>query len=387
MTQLKAAGMQSKFMSFNFSENQWGEKYIEEINRTDFTNTRSTDFFKQIFDFNLQEENCLFIVSGSDSGLLLPWLHKQKIGRGSRLTVIELDEIYALVAPAYRGLLNDDEPDKAGVSKPLITLHKLSTWQDDIFDGSDHAWIRGGTVRILESNASSADYSRLYASMHRAISKATEHRVTEVSTSLNREIFSKMQFRNAVDSIEPLKVNLAIGQGKTAIVLGGGPSLDLHLDWIKQHRDKIFILAVSRIANKLLKEELKPDLVVSVDPQDISYEVSKQSVLWTDVPLVYNYHVSAKLLQQWQGPAFYMGRRLPWHGNKQLIDCVPASGPTVSHAAVIIASHLGFSQVLMTGVDLCFSVSASTHADDSPEQMIQRMPTLCNAQVKTYNGG
>ena len=80
-----------------------------------------------------------------------------------------------------------------------------------------------------------------------------------------------------------------------------------------------------------------------------------------------------------------MGRRLPWHGSEQVADCIPASGPTVSHTAVNVASNLGFSQILMTGVDLCYSASASSHADDSPEQLIQRMPSLCNAQVKTYN--
>ena len=386
MIRVIAEGTKDKFMSYIFSENQWNEKYIEEINRNDFTNTRSTDLFNQILDFNLKKENSLFIICGSDSGLLLPWLHHQKIGRGSRLVVVELDEVYALVAPAYRGLLDDTDTDVANASRPPISLHKNSSWQNEIFDGSDHPWIRAGTVHLLESNASSADYSRLYTSMHRAISKAIELRITELSTSLNRDIFSKMQFRNAVDSIEPLKINTNIGIDKIAVVLGGGPSLDLHLDWIKKNRENLFLLAVSRIANKLLKEELKPDLVVSVDSQDISYEVSKQGVLWTDVPLAYNYHVSAKLLQQWQGPTFYMGRRLPWHGAEQLENCVPSSGPTVSHTAVIVASYLGFPRILMTGVDLCFSVSASTHADDSPEQMIQKMPTLCNAQVKTYTG-
>ena len=271
-------------------------------------------------------------------------------------------------------------------SKKPITLHKLSTWQDDVFDGSDEAWITGGVIRLLESNASVADYSRLYVSMHRAINRGTEARMNDVSNRRNRKIFTNMQFLNAVDSIEPLRSNLAIGQGKTAVVLGGGPSLDIHLDWVKQNRSELFILAVSRISNTLLKEELKPDLLVSVDPQNCSYELSKQGVLWTDVPLVYNYHVSAKLLQQWQGPTFYLGRRLPWHGDKETVGCVPASGPTVSHTAINVASHLGFSQILMTGVDLCFSVSASSHANDSPEQMLLKMPTFCSAQVRTYNG-
>ena len=266
-------------MDYIFSENRWGEKFLEDINRSDFISIRSTELFDQIFDFNLQKENCLFIVSGTDSGLLLPWLGHQKLGRGSRLALIELDDIYALVAPEYRGVLGDEQ-DRANVQSLTMTLHKFSTWQGEIFDGSDHAWINGGTVELLESNASSADYSRLYTSMHHAVEKAIQWRMTEVLTSLQREIFSRTQFRNAVDSNKPLKINPKIGRGKTAVVLGGGPSLDLHLNWIKQNRHNLFLLAVSRIANKLIKEELKPDLLVSVDPQDLSYEVSKQGVLW-----------------------------------------------------------------------------------------------------------
>ena len=109
-------------MDYIFSENQWGEKYLEDINRNDFSNTRSTELFKQIFDFDLQEENHLFIVSGSDSGLLLPWLGQQKIGRGSHVAVIELDDVYALVAPEYRGLLSNDRGNKANIPKLPITV-------------------------------------------------------------------------------------------------------------------------------------------------------------------------------------------------------------------------------------------------------------------------
>ena len=379
-------GYAQQDMSYSFSENAWGEKYIEDINRADFATTPSKDLFDQILDFQLQDENCLFIVSGSDSGLLLPWLRQQKVGRGSRLVVVELDDVYQLVAIAYRGVLGNNIAEDAKVSRHPISLHRLSSWQHEVFDGSDEAWVNGGSIRLLESNASAADYSRRYTSMQRAIAKAAEERMTAMSSGLNREIFSKMQFRNAIDSVEPLRSNPEFGVGKTAIVLGGGPSLDRHIDWVKKNRSKLFVLAVSRIANKLLKEKLNPDMVVSVDPHDASYEVSKQGVLWTDVPLVYNFHVSFKLLQQWQGPTFYLGRRLPWHNDNQLVDFVPASGPTVSHAAVNIAYHLGFAQVLLTGVDLCYSVSASTHADDSPEQIIEKMPSLCNAQVTTYSG-
>ena len=368
-------------MSYSFNENQWGEKFIEELNRSDFNDTRSTDFFDSIFDFELTTENTLFIIVGSDSGLLLPYLSKQQLGRGSRMVVVEHDDIYPLIATEYRGLLSTGE--ESGDS--TLSLHTYSKWRDEVFDGSDKAWLLGGQFKIVESNASAVDYSRLYTAIYRSIKVAVEERLKDVSVTLNRQIFTQMQFRNAIDSFTPLKISSSFGEDKTAVVLGGGPSLDLHIDWVMENRDKLFILAVSRINSRLIKADLTPDMVLSVDPFDVSYEVSKQGVLWTDVPLVYNYHVSAKLLQQWQGPTFYLGKRLPWHGDKEKAGCVASAGPTVGHTAVFVASQLGFSSILMSGIDFCFTSAATTHASDSPEQMIQTMPSLCDAQVETYS--
>ncbi len=372
-------------LTYSFSENQNGEKFVEELNRADFSGMNSIDFFDGSIDADFGKDNTLYLVVGSDSGLLLPYLKKRASGRGSRVVVIEHDDVYPLVAAEYRGLLST-HAKKHSSNDLRISLHSHSSWVREVFDGSDTPWMLGGAMELVESNASAADYSRLYMPVLRAIRKSIEERYSEISVSLSRKKFTALQFRNAADSTTPLKADELFGKDKTTVILGGGPSLDMHLEWVKEHRQSLFIIAVSRIANKLQKHELKPDILVSVDPYNISYEICKTGVLWTDVPLVYNYHVAAELLQQWQGPTFYLGKRLPWHTEKQTAGNVPSSGPTVSHAAVVVAAKLGFSQILMTGVDLCFSRSASTHAEDSPEQMIHQMPSLCNAQVETYSG-
>jgi len=220
----------------------------------------------------------------------------------------------------------------------------------------------------------------------RAAKLACEQRVQQISVTINRNIFSQMQFRNAVENSTPLLKSDEFGKGKTAVILGGGPSLDQYLDWVKTNREKLFVIGVSRIAKTLMKHEIKPDIVTSVDPYDISYEICKSGLLWTDIPLVCNFHASPKLLQQWQGPTFHLGKRLPWHTKKQYSDCVDAAGPTVSHASAVVAWQLGFTQVLLVGVDLCFNASASTHFSGSPEQLIQQLPSICDAQVETYGG-
>ncbi len=372
-------------MTYSFSINQWDEKFIEEINRTNFSNMPSASFLDSIIDIDFCKSNVLYIVIGSDSGLFLPYLKKHVTGRGARVVVIEHDDVYPLVAAEYRGLLATHEADLSSNGIPL-SLHSHSSWVEQVFDGSDKPWILGGSVEIIESYCSTVDYSRIYMPILQATKKSIEERVADISITLSRETFTKLQFKNAADNQVALKGNLDFGKNKVAVVLGGGPSLDLHLDWIKENRDNLFVLAVSRIANKLQKHELKPDLLISVDPQTLSYELCKTGILWTDIPLVYNYHVAAELVQQWQGPTFYLGKRLPWHTNKQTAGMVRSSGPTVSHVAVHVAANLGFSKILMTGVDMCYSQSASTHANDSPEQMIQQMPSLCNAQVETYSG-
>lgn len=371
-------------MQYEFDTSQWNEQYIEEINNHDFIKMKSDDFFEKILDFPLENENTLFIVVGSDSGLLLPWLVKQPLGRGSKIIVIEHDDVYPLVSSKYRGLLSTEADTENSIKS--LSLYSHSQWQEDIKQSVDSSFLLAGKLAVVESHASSADYSRLYMPIHKSVMESSQELVSRASLSSNHLEFTTQQFKNLLDNTTPLKRSLSFGQNKTAIILGGGPSIDLHIDWVVSNRDMLFILAVSRVAPKLIKHDIKPDALVSVDPNDLGYEMCKQAVLWTDVPLLYNFHVSPMLLQQWQGPVLYMGKRLPWDDEKALEGCIAASGPTVSHAATFAASQLGFSTILMTGVDLCYTESGVSHTADSPEQYIRQMPSFCSHVVETYSG-
>lgn len=371
-------------MSYEFSTNQWNERYIEEINNHDFINMKSDEFFEKILDFSLSDENTLFIILGSDSGLLLPWLAKKTLGRGSKIVVIEHDNVYPIINTSYRGTLSSDTKNASRHNKISLVSH--TQWQEGLPQSIDSSYLFAGKISVVESHASCTDYSSLYLPVYKSITKRTQEIVNQASFHVNRSEFTKMQFENAVDSNHPLKRSINFGLDKTAIVLGGGPSVDLHIDWVIKNRDKLFILAVSRLTTKLLGNDIIPDALVAVDPQDVLYEMCKQAVLWTNVPLLYNYHVSPLLLQQWQGPAFYLGKRLPWHGEKELEGCVASAGPTVGHAAVFVASQLGFSSILMSGIDFCYTESLATHTAESPEHYIERMPNFCSNTVETYTG-
>ena len=373
---------------YTFEINSWGEKYIEALHRNRLEEYRYAEFFERYLNLDFQHDDTLYVVIGSDSGLLMKYANQAPLGRGSRIVFIEPDEVYEAVVNEYPSLEANTSEQAGMTTAGRISLHRESRWSIDLLGGDEALWLTSGQVEIMQSHCCCSDYPQVYLQLFRQARLTLENHRLDVATRLSGKMFVKMQLRNAADNTTPLKRSKSFGNGCTAIVLGGGPSLDNHIDWIIQNRDSLFILAASRICKKLQELDLKPDIVVSIDPYNVGYDVSKFGILWDNVPLVCNYHVTPQLLQEWRGPAFYLGPNLPWHlfDESYHDDRIGNVGPTVGHAATVVASQLGFSQILLTGVDLCFSPTSKTHTSGSLERVFEKIPTLCDAQVETYSG-
>lgn len=54
-------------------------------------------------------------------------------------------------------------------------------------------------------------------------------------------------------------------KNKTALIVGGGPSLDENIEKIKALRDKVFLISLGNPLSTLKKHNIKPDLIVSTD--------------------------------------------------------------------------------------------------------------------------
>ena len=373
-------------LSYQFSENSWGERYIDSLNRQAFVPAPSASYFDDHMSIDFDRPDVMYIVTGSDSALFIRYMAERVTKVGTRIVFIEPDDIYNSLIQDCGDIISSDGSllNNAGGT---ITLHSQSNWENEVFDGTDHTWFLGGDIELLESQACLTDYTQSYLPLYKEVRSAIDKRRFDVSAELGNQTFARTQIINATDNVLPLLSDLTFGQGHTAIVLGGGPSLDLHIEWVVENREKLFIVAISRLCEKLQSLNIKPDVVVSIDPYFYSYDVSKHGLLWDDVPLICGYHASPQLVQEWRGPKFFLGTRLPWISTKSEIalNTVAAGGPTVSHTAIVVAANLGFKQILMTGVDLCYS-SVNTHSKDSPEAAFQSLPSLYDAQVETYNG-
>jgi tetratricopeptide (TPR) repeat protein len=141
------------------------------------------------------------------------------------------------------------------------------------------------------------------------------------------------------------------------------------LPWVIENRSSLVLIAVSRICRQLLTLGIEPDIIVSIDPHPISFDVSREMLEFPHALLVNENHVTPLLLGNWRGKCAYLNAALPW-SNRYEVDNIHGAGPTVTNSALELAAEMGFSQILLLGVDLCYSQEGHSHASGSNERSV-----------------
>ena len=359
-----------------FSQNQFGEKYIYQVNRNTFSKIDSETRYRQAYAEALFQPNHLYVIAGSDSGLLIRYLQSRDLPEGSRYVLVELPEVLAMIQAEIN--LNELPPSIA-----VIDYENLWS-QLEAFSFNDYAYLHHIAPR--QSFAAMDAFLFEYRDLTNLIDRSLRERVYRLQAELGSAAFIEAQLENIAENQVPAKVLKGAFKGKTAVVLGGGPSLDDILPWVAENSDKVAVLAVSRISRQLLEKNVQPHLVFSVDPFDVSFDVSREMLqFWDKALFVHSYHVSPLLLGQWSGRSVYLGPRLPWNSELNE-DNLGGAGPTVTNSAISVAVAMGFEQVILGGVDLCYGATGISHAQGSNES--QSGPRLSDTlTVPTNDGG
>lgn len=366
----------SEPISATFLRNRFGESYLHDVNRQSFVAEPSTEVFERRLPSDLDADDTLFVVVGSDSGLLHEYLRRLPLGKGSRRLVVEADDLHALIEP------------RAARAGEAAALCRFGDWESALRACDVGRYAHGGRVQLIESLGCVHDHGGRYVPMLRRIRADLATAVHRSQVQVSGQDFVRKQLQNACENRVPASVLRGIGEGRTAMVLGGGPSLDEAIDWVIVHRESLFLIAASRLCGRLQDLDIRPDVVVAVDPKSGMYDLSKEGLLWSDVPLVCSFHLAPELVQQWLGPCLYLGEPHPWSKppREEGAGNFSSMGPTVSHTGVWLAFNCGFERILMSGVDMCYAIGGGSHASGSVESMIGALPSQCDATVITYDG-
>jgi len=359
-----------------FLTNAFGERYLYEANRTTFNGLGSAGVFERHFGESLFRKDTLNIVIGTDSGLLIRHVQSQGVPEGSRYLFIELDALL----PSIQHELSDVDLDEA---IQLAVVDKLEDRLGKV-RFSDYANI--GAINLMESIGAIDAYHADYTTVTADIRQRLDALLWAYSCQLSSPAFIRCQLRNLIEEHVAAEALSNHFGGRTALLLGGGPSLDAVLPWAKQHQESVTIFAVSRICRRLLETGITPHVVVSIDPNELSFDISKEMLLLDPkVLFAHANHVAYTLLAQWRGRSVYLDRRFPWQGKLDTTN-ISAAGPTVTNTAFALARAMGFARVILGGVDLCHSSEGYSHARGSNEHDAGPLLGGTGMQVRTNAG-
>ena len=353
-------------------ENIYGEKYFSLVNGELFKTSSSSTVFSRYFKEQFKKENTLYIICGSDSGLLPFYLAKKfkKDRKGRKFIFIDYKQAFSEVDTST--LPNWVECYDDSFSLPVLAQLELE-------------YVTSNAIELVKSIAViDAENESIYYLLWKDIKKEYQGFMFVDKVNSATRSFVDAQLLNLHSNINPIKSLQGFLEGKTVVLLGGGPSLDLSIEWIKNNRNKFVLFAAGRISRFLLQKEVQPDFVVSVDPHDISFDNSKQMMHFDSKTILLNcFHINPKILNQWPNNSVYFGNSFPWNSSEENSS---SPGPTVIHSALHQIVFMKAKKVYLSGVEMCFQ-QEKTHFSGSAENeagkfaLQKDLPT-----VKTYSG-
>ena len=169
--------------------------------------------------------------------------------------------------------------------------------------------------------------------------------------------FGKRWFINTLANLQIAQsVKNVIPPIKRALITGAGPSLEIQLPILKKFRKNSYLIATDTSLPFLTKNNLTPDLVISIDCQHITYH-HFLSGYPKNIPLVLDLASPSWLTRISNNVVFFTSG----HPFSQLVNSkwrsfpyIDTSGGNVSHAAISLADKLGANEILLFGVDFSY---------------------------------
>lgn len=174
--------------------------------------------------------------------------------------------------------------------------------------------------------------------------------------------FGKRWFSNTIRNLFAAEKTVRpLSPAREAIVTAAGPSLDLLAPELARAREGRFLIATDTSMGALLARGIRPDAVVSIDCQHISYYHFFTPVP-PGVPLVVDLASPPSVVRRADRVHFFSSghpfcRYVSSHFRP--FPCLDTSGGNVTHAAVSLADALGASRILLYGADFSYPFGAS----------------------------
>lgn len=192
------------------------------------------------------------------------------------------------------------------------------------------------------------------------IIKSALDRISDDYTVQTR--FGKKWFQNTLFNIkEADKVKPILKPIRSAIITAAGPSLEDNIEEIREKQKYSTLIATDTTVPALLEYGIKPDIIISIDCQHISYYHFLKNIP-KDIPLVLDIASPRKLSTMFDTVYFFTsGHPFGQYINKNYksFPNLNTSGGSVTHAALSLADALNAKDIYLYGADFSYPLGKS----------------------------
>ncbi len=206
---------------------------------------------------------------------------------------------------------------------------------------------------------------RLFGSKYKEMETAVKNGLDAlVKDGMTIGKFARVWLRNFIDNLNNVKeirlISSLYGFAKgAAVITGAGPSLDRTLPKIKNCRKSLFLIATDASVKPLIRNGIKPDLIVTMDPQAYvryHFEGLDRSC-FDEIPAVLSLLGFPSVVDMFRNKYFFFTK----HPTTFLFDTVflkrqnvIVNYQSVSSLAFKIAFEMGFREIYLSGFDFSY---------------------------------
>lgn len=176
--------------------------------------------------------------------------------------------------------------------------------------------------------------------------------------------FSNLFYSNFIENIPHIVESINVKElfykfkNKPVVIVSAGPSLAKNVELLNDIKNKSLIICVGTALRVLLDKGVKPDLVITVDPDIANYK-HFEKIKFDDIPLIYYSCVNPNILNEHNGEKFvfkfqdiYLGEVI-----KNYMKDIGklSSGGSVAHNALDLAIRMGANPIMFVGQDLAYT--------------------------------
>lgn len=211
-----------------------------------------------------------------------------------------------------------------------------------------------------------ANYSSVFENEYNYFLKQFEQaKMSKKMTTDTFNEFSDEFFNNFMENIFTLanegfySINQLknLYKGKPAVIVSAGPSLTKNVHLLKDVQDKFIIICGPRTIGTLIENDITPDFVCSVDPQDKVYTLMEKYIDFK-IPLVFMDSSNSRTVKEQKGSRIIVSNQGMETSLEEILGIKVDSlmqGGSVAHFSMGLATYLGCSTIIFIGQDLAYT--------------------------------